>query len=88
MGRGLSQALGSSTTELSTDDRVSVPHGFEVRRMHPPRPPAPRRHPLGTAAADFIQGEGELLASIVLRDYPEYWRTSFRRRIHAGNSDQ
>jgi hypothetical protein len=47
-----------------------------------------RQHPLGTAAADLVQGQGELLASIVLRDYPEHRRTSFRRRINAGNSDQ
>jgi hypothetical protein len=45
-------------------------------------------HPLGTAAADLVQGEDELLASIVLRDYPEHRRTSYRRRINAGNSDQ
>ena len=46
------------------------------------------QHPLSTAAADLVQGEGELLASIVLRGYSEHRRTSFRRRFHAGNSDQ
>src|SRR6266540_2076443 len=40
------------------------------------------------AAADLVQGESELLADILLRDYPEHRRTSFRRRFHAGNSDQ
>jgi hypothetical protein len=45
-------------------------------------------HPLAAAAADLIQGEGELLASVVLSGYPEHRRTSFRRRFYAGNSDQ
>jgi hypothetical protein len=42
------------------------------------------QHPLGTAAADLVQGEGELLVGSVLSDYPEHRRTSFRRRHHAG----
>jgi hypothetical protein len=46
------------------------------------------QHPLGTVAADLVQAEGELLAGIVLRDYPEHRRTSFRRRYYAGNSDR
>jgi hypothetical protein len=46
-----------------------------------------RQHPLGSAAADLIEGEGELLASIVLCDYPEHRRTSSRRHHRADSSD-
>ncbi len=46
-------------------------------------------HPLGAAPTDLIECEGELLASLVLGDYPEHRRTtSSRRRHHAGSSDQ
>jgi hypothetical protein len=47
-----------------------------------------RQHPLGTQATDLIQGEGELLASVLVCDYPEHRRTSSRRRCRAGSSDQ
>jgi len=47
-----------------------------------------REHPLRTGSADLIQRESELLASLVLEGYPEHRRTSFRRRHHAGMSDQ
>src|SRR5713226_98786 len=45
-------------------------------------------HLLGHSAADLIQGEDELLAGPLISEYPEHRRTSFRRRINAGNSDQ
>lgn len=47
-----------------------------------------REHPLGTASADLIEREGELLASVVCSGYPEHRRTSSRRRVYAGSSDQ
>src|SRR5581483_580612 len=47
-----------------------------------------RQHPLGPSAADLIQGEGELLADVLVREYPERRHTSSRRRLRAGSSDQ
>jgi hypothetical protein len=47
-----------------------------------------REHPLRTCPTDLVQGESELLASPVLRGYPQHRRTSSRRRVLAGNSDQ
>src|SRR6266581_2402924 len=51
-------------------------------------PESDGEHPFSAPAADLIEGEGELMVSIVPGDYSEHPRTSSRRRHHAGGSDQ